>query len=44
MKLSDYISLTLEEIAEGTRKADHAYKAMGAGGVLEETSLVFRNI
>lgn len=44
MKLSDYISLTLEEIAKGARKADHAYKAIGAGGVLAETSLEINGI
>lgn len=37
MTLSDYINLTLEEIATGIKKADATYKSMG-GRVLTETT------
>lgn len=37
MILSEYINSVLVEIAKGAREADHAYKAMGAGGLLTET-------
>lgn len=36
MNLSDYISLTLNEIAEGVKKADKHYKNKGNGYVLSE--------
>lgn len=39
MKLSDYISLTLTEIAEGVRKATKNYKEKGDGCVLSETQM-----
>lgn len=44
MNLSDYIQLTLEEIAEGIKKADATYKSMGAGGVLAETGMYIEGI
>ena len=34
MKLSDYINLTIEEIAKGSNKADATLKEMGKGCVL----------
>lgn len=34
MNLSDYINLTLEEIAKGTQKADATLKEIGNGAVL----------
>lgn len=39
MKLSDYINLTLVEIAKGARKATESYQEMGKGCVLAETNL-----
>lgn len=39
MNLSDYISLTLTEIAEGVQKATEAYQEMGDGCVLAETEM-----
>lgn len=36
MNLSDYISLTLNEIAEGVKKADKHYKNKGNGYMLSE--------
>ena len=39
MNLSDYISLTLTEIAEGVRKANESYEIMGGGCVLAETEM-----
>lgn len=44
MKLSDYISLTLEEIAEGARKATDSYQKMGKGCVLSETSMTIEGV
>lgn len=39
MELSDYINLTLTEIAEGVRKATKDYKGKGDGCVLSETQM-----
>lgn len=36
MNLSDYINLTLSEIAEGVSKATHSYEKIGKGQVLSE--------
>ena len=36
MNLSDYISLTLTEVAEGVQKATKSYQKMGKGCVLSE--------
>ena len=43
MNLSDYINLTLEEIARGIKKADATYKTMG-GRVLTETTSTLEGI
>lgn len=43
MNLSDYINLTLEEIARGIKKADATYKTMG-GRVLTETNSTIEGI
>lgn len=34
MKLSDYINLTIEEVAKGAKKADATLKDLGNGSVL----------
>lgn len=44
MNLSDYISLTLTEIAEGVRKVNEAYEEMGGGCVLTETEMEIEGI
>lgn len=44
MNLSDYIQLTLEEIAKGMRAANETYKNMGAGGILTETGMQIEGI
>lgn len=36
MNLSDYISLTLNEITEGVKKANKSHKSIGCGRVLTE--------
>ena len=44
MNLSDYINLTITEIAAGSKKADTALKQMGNGGVLTETTSTIEGI
>lgn len=44
MNLSDYINLTLEEIAIGAQKATDTYQAMGKGCVLSETRMVIDGV
>lgn len=44
MNLSDYISLTLEEIAKGAQKATDAYQELGRGCVLAETRMIIEGI
>lgn len=44
MNLSDYISLTLSEIAEGVQKANEIYELMGDGNVLTETRMEISGI
>ena len=44
MNLSDYISLTLNEIAEGVAKATKSYKKKGDGCVLSETQMIVSGI
>lgn len=44
MELSDYISLTLTEIAEGVRKVNEAYEIMGGGHVLTEAEMEIEGI
>lgn len=44
MNLSDYINLTLEEIAIGAQKATETYQAMGKGCVLSETRMVIDGV
>ena len=44
MNLSDYISLALNEIAEGVEKATKSYKKKGDGSVLSETQMVVSGI
>jgi hypothetical protein len=39
MNLSDYITLTLTEIAEGVQKVNEAYEVMGGGYVLTEAKM-----
>jgi hypothetical protein len=38
MNLSDYINLTITEIAAGSKKADTALKQMGNGGILAKAT------
>lgn len=44
MKLSDYINLTLVEIAKGAQKATDSYQEMGKGRVLAETNMLIDGI
>lgn len=44
MKLSDYINLTLEEIAKGAQKATDTYLEMGKGCVLSETRMTIEGV
>lgn len=44
MNLSDYINLTLVEIAKGAQKADKSYKEMGNGGVVTTTNMSINGI
>lgn len=44
MNLSDYISLTLSEIAEGVQKANDNLEIRGGGRVLSETSQDVRGV
>lgn len=44
MNLSDYINLTLEEIAKGAQKATDTYQKLGSGCVLAETSMHIEGI
>ena len=44
MNLSDYINLTLTEIAKGAQKATDTYQSMGRGCVLAETQMVLEGI
>lgn len=44
MNLSDYITLTLIEIAEGVQKVNEAYEEMGDGRVLTETEMEIEGI
>lgn len=44
MNLSDYINLTLEEIAKGAQMATETYQKLGAGCVLAETSMHIEGI
>lgn len=44
MNLSDYINLTLKEIAIGAQKASETYQSMGKGCVLSETSAIIDGV
>lgn len=44
MNLSDYINLTLVEIAKGAQQADKTYKEMGDGGIITATNMVINGI
>lgn len=43
MELSDYISLTLQEIAKGVQKANDDLEIRGGGRVLSETTQDIRH-